>query len=42
MSGYTSQETDLRAADQHAANMIEKPFAADDLLQRVLEVLGTE
>jgi PAS domain S-box-containing protein len=42
MSGYTSHPTDLEAADQHAANMIEKPFAAEDLLQRVQEVLGSE
>jgi len=37
-----TQPTDLDAADQHAANMIEKPFAAEDLLQRVQEVLGSE
>ncbi|MDQ1448666.1 MAG: two-component system, cell cycle sensor histidine kinase and response regulator CckA, partial [Actinomycetota bacterium] len=42
MSGYTSQPTDLEAADQQPANMIEKPFAAEDLLQRVQEVLGRE
>jgi DNA-binding NtrC family response regulator len=42
MSGYTSQPTDLEVAGQRAVNTIEKPFAAEDLLQRVQEVLGSE
>jgi two-component system cell cycle sensor histidine kinase/response regulator CckA len=42
MSGYTSLQTDLGAAKQQAANTIDKPFAAEDLLQRVQEVLAAE
>jgi two-component system, cell cycle sensor histidine kinase and response regulator CckA len=40
MSGYASQAIRLRAVSVPGLNRIEKPFASDDLLQRVHAVLN--
>jgi PAS domain S-box-containing protein len=40
MSGYASQAIRLRAVSGPGLNLIEKPFASDDLLQRVHAVLN--
>jgi len=41
MSGYTSDVIDFRAASGQGTNLISKPFASEDLLRKVRDVLDT-